>query len=82
MTNLNGTLFFAADNLQGTELWRSDGTLAGTTLVKDINPTGDSVPESLVAFGGALLFSANDGTNGAELWKSDGRRPAPRCSRT
>ncbi|MDP9223635.1 MAG: hypothetical protein M3P18_07215, partial [Actinomycetota bacterium] len=37
LTNVNGTLFFSARNdTYGTELWMSDGTRAGTTLVKDI----------------------------------------------
>ena len=36
-TNVNGTLFFAAnDGTHGRELWKSDGTAAGTVLVKDI----------------------------------------------
>ena len=36
---LNGTLFFFADNgsSAGLELWRSDGTEAGTTMVGDVN---------------------------------------------
>ena len=42
LTNVNGTLFFAAnDGTHGDELWKSDGTAAGTVLVKDINPGGD-----------------------------------------
>jgi ELWxxDGT repeat protein len=37
---MRGTLFFAADDgSRGSELWRSDGTRAGTSLVKDINAT-------------------------------------------
>src|SRR5262249_29605686 len=39
LTNVNGTLFFAAnDGVLGFELFKSDGTASGTTLVKDINP--------------------------------------------
>src|SRR6187401_3462016 len=34
-----GTVFFeAALPAYGPELWRSDGTAAGTAMVKDINP--------------------------------------------
>ena len=40
-TRMNGMLYFMADNgVTGMELWKSDGTTAGTVLVKDINPTG------------------------------------------
>src|SRR5689334_5427015 len=39
LTNVNGTLFFVADDgSHGVELWKSDGTNAGTVMVKDIYP--------------------------------------------
>ena len=38
-------LFFQADGGDnGNELWTSDGTAAGTVMLKDINPSGDSNP--------------------------------------
>jgi ELWxxDGT repeat protein len=54
-------------------LWQSDGTSAGTTLVKDIRSgSGGSNPISLTNVNGTLFFQANDGVNGVELWQSDG----------
>ena len=39
---LNGKLYFQAnDGTTGSELWASDGTAGGTTLVKDIYPGAD-----------------------------------------
>src|SRR3954469_17935469 len=36
-TQVNGiNYFYANDGVHGDELWRSDGTTAGTTLVKDV----------------------------------------------
>jgi ELWxxDGT repeat protein len=68
-----GTLYFqGANGTDGYELWKSDGTASGTVMVKNINPTGDSLPYNLTNLGGILFFTANDGTNGKELWRSDG----------
>ncbi|HYG63736.1 MAG TPA: ELWxxDGT repeat protein, partial [Thermoanaerobaculia bacterium] len=69
-----GKLFFAAnDGSHGSELWMSDGTEAGTTLVQDIYPgTTGSGPSEPVAMGGQVYFVAADDTHGRELWKTDG----------
>ncbi|MFH7245724.1 MAG: ELWxxDGT repeat protein [Spirulina sp.] len=73
LTNLNGTLFFRAySTTNGTELWKSDGTEAGTVLVKDIVAKGSSNPYVLTAVNDTLFFTADNGANGRELWKSDG----------
>ena len=73
LTNVNGTLFFRADDgVYGEELWVSDGTPDGTVMVKDINPGWDSsYPDELTNVNGMLFFSAQ-GDFGESLWKSDG----------
>lgn len=74
LTNVNGILYFAADNgVNGNELWKSDGTEAGTSMVRDINAgaTG-SHPSSIEALNGVIYFSAHDGTSGFELWRTNG----------
>jgi ELWxxDGT repeat protein len=79
LTNVDGTLFFGAnDGEHGGELWRSDGTAAGTMMVKDIypwetNPWGTkSYVAELTEVDGILFFNAEDGEHGHELWRSDG----------
>jgi ELWxxDGT repeat protein len=72
-------LFFtAADGVHGKELWKSDGSRAGTVLVKDIHPgafgAGGEYPSELTGVAGKLFFASDDGVRGRELWKSDGRR--------
>lgn len=77
LVDVNGTLFFrASDGVKGIELWKSDGTAAGTVLVKDIGPgnntASDLIPQFLTNVAGVLFFVMNDGVHGIELWKSDG----------
>src|SRR5436305_170855 len=69
-----GMLYYTADDgVHGEELWRSDGTPAGTALVKDLNPgSGPSSPSTLTVVGPTVYFAAYEPTGGYELWRSDG----------
>ena len=73
MVEVNGAYYFAADDgLTGPELWKTDGTEAGTVLVKDIDAWGGSNPTELTTVGDRLFFVAHDTPTYWELWKSDG----------
>jgi ELWxxDGT repeat protein len=55
------------------EVWRTDGTEAGTVRVADVRPgPASSDPRSLVAGPDGVYFVADDGTTGREVWKTDG----------
>lgn len=66
--------FFAASNeAAGEELWVTDGTAAGTKMVKDINPgSASSNVNWLTRFNDKVVFAADNGQDGFELWISDG----------
>lgn len=67
--------FFANDGIHGAELWTSDGTIAGTMMVKDIHAGAGKSLKSLSAFAtlnGFTYFIANTPANGTELYKTDG----------
>jgi ELWxxDGT repeat protein len=74
LTPVGDQLFFRANVAgSGPELWKTDGTRAGTVLVKDIAPgPASSRPQELTAAGSRLYFRATDGVHGDELWRSDG----------
>jgi len=71
---LGDQAFFSAnDGTNGRELWVTDGTEGGTSLVKDIKPgSSGGDPYFFTPFGDVVLFRADDGTNGYELWVTDG----------
>lgn len=73
-TQAGSKVFFIADDgTHGRELWVSDGTTAGTRLVRDIRPGNQTSDiRQLTSFGGQVVFRADDGTHGAEPWISDG----------
>ncbi|CAN5409831.1 hypothetical protein BH10BAC3_BH10BAC3_15730 [soil metagenome] len=70
----NNILYFTATdfNTYGAELWKTNGTEAGTKLVKDINPYYSSNPSNLTDVKGTLFFTADDGVHGTELWSTSG----------
>ena len=71
---MGGAVYFAAsDGVAGRELWRSDGTAAGTVRVADVNPgPPDADPRELSVANGLLFFTAVDPRYGRELFVSDG----------
>ena len=73
---MGASLFFTADDgSQGRGLWKSDGTEAGTVMVKDFG--GDTFPSSRyypAVVGKTLFFVGPDAGGGGELWQSDGTR--------
>ncbi len=85
LANVNGTLFFAGDDgTHGLELWKSDGTPAGTSLVKDIMPgMYPSEPLGLQNVNGMLLFAAWDrASERYAIWKSDGTEAGTKVVQT
>jgi ELWxxDGT repeat protein len=62
---VNGTVFFGGNDGTSTELWKSDGTPAGTVVLANI------VPTNLTAVGSTLFFTGST-ISTSSLWKSDG----------
>ncbi len=74
LTAYNGKAYFAVDdNSHGTELWVSDGTVAGTKLFMDIYPGSTaSNPLYLTVANNKLFFMADLPSNNRQLFVSDG----------
>src|SRR5262249_49407522 len=77
---LPAVTLFAAGNTGGSppghiQLWKTDGTSAGTKLVKDIYPgpaSSDPLALTYIKQMNRWFFTAEDGVHGRELWVSDG----------
>lgn len=69
----NQIIFNGNDGVHGGELWRTDGTAAGTTRVLDLLPGIEpSAPGQFLVTSGQLFFTAEDRIHGRELWRTDG----------
>lgn len=74
--------YHAVSSVYGDELWRSDGTQAGSYIVSDICPgSSGSYPRYLTWHKGYIYFQASDCRHGVELWKSDGTNEGTRMIR-
>ncbi|GGD43726.1 hypothetical protein GCM10011514_04560 [Emticicia aquatilis] len=71
---IGNTWYFSAIDHQGAELWKSDGTINATTIVKDISEGAYSTNiREMVAIGNIVYFTANSTTDSKmRLWRSDG----------
>lgn len=74
---INGTVYFTAkDDVYGTEIWKTDGTPAGTSIIGELLPGPDVTgtnkePYALQALNSTLYFLYYT-NNSIQLWKSDG----------
>jgi ELWxxDGT repeat protein len=53
--------------LHNADLWETDGTPAGTVLVKQINANGGLFLDDLTNVNGSLYFTGNDGLTFVKL---------------
>jgi ELWxxDGT repeat protein len=69
----NSVLFSASYKNIGQELWKTNGTEAGTVLLKNINLKSEgSFAGYFTKVGNNVLFLAYDENDGFEAWKTDG----------
>ena len=73
LTVVGSQLFFeATDDANGRQPWVSDGTGAGTQMIKAILPLGWSLIQDFTAAAGLCFFKAHDFVTDYEVWRTDG----------
>jgi ELWxxDGT repeat protein len=72
LSMVNGWLFFSASTAaEGRELWKSNGSAAGTTLVQDLNSgANDSIDSNadFYSWQGMLFYPAAASAGDVELY--------------
>ena len=71
---MNRTWFFTArDDATGVELWKTDGTAAGTGQLDDlVLGAASSSPSGFTRSGSLLYVTAEEALHGRELWPIPG----------
>jgi ELWxxDGT repeat protein len=78
IANMGGFAMFLGNGTPiptSIELWRSDGTTAGTYKVADVTAAPSFNANQFPVFekvGNKVVYIADDGQNGPQLWSSDG----------
>ena len=76
--SIAGIAYYTVDDgVHGTQVWKTDGTAAGTSMVSNINASGGGCrPTDLTDFNGTLYFIATvttaTGGIGQDLYETDG----------
>src|ERR1700730_5096213 len=73
---MDGFVLYLNDDANHFYLWRTDGTLTGTTMVKDFGPGAQvsqlSANITMTRVGSHAIFQAESVQDGPQLWSSDG----------
>jgi ELWxxDGT repeat protein len=73
LTKLGKNAYFSASSPLGYGLWKTDGTKAGTVLIKDFEQGQQkSRQQNFIRFNGKLYFSSCTLQQGCEMWQTDG----------
>lgn len=68
----NECLFMLTTNTSQAQLWKSDGTVLGTSMVKDLPFTSGYTDFRMTEFDDKIWFTASDDTDQTALWCTDG----------
>ena len=70
---LNDKVFFVAqDGVHGWDIWSTDGTGAGTKVVKDLPLMDNKFPSIMGTYDNQIFFSGRDPQNETKIWRTDG----------